>query len=187
MTWPGVHVAIADNMTDREDGLIGNVLFQDKILVIDYDRMVVAVHDTLPALSAEWNRHDLILDGGVVPFVRGTLSVADSVRAGWFMLDTGAYTSILNSSQLSPVSKLAGELRGLLGPLGGRPRGPILSVGGHTFADTNYSARRYDGDASALGLLGNDVLKRFNLVVDNRQGSVYFRQNANMADSFRNP
>jgi hypothetical protein len=103
------------------------------------------------------------------------------------MLDTGAYTSILNSDRLSSGSKLAGEMRRLLGPLSGQWRGPTLSVGGSSFSDTNYSARRYDGDESALGLVGNDVMKRFNLMIDNRHGAAYFRPNAHMADGFRNP
>ena len=187
LSWTGVHVAVADNMTHREDGLIGNALFQDKVLEIDYDRMAILVHDDLPALSSAWTRHDMVLDGSVVPFVRGTLSAGGGTRDGWFMLDTGAYTSILNSDRLSPAGKLAGELRGLLGPLVGRSHGPALSVGGHTFSETNYSVRRFDGDQSQLGLLGNDVLKRFNLVVDNRNGAAYFRPNARMTDGFRNP
>ncbi len=187
LSWTGLHVAVADNMTHREDGLIGNGLFQDKVLEIDYDRMVLAVHAAQPPLSAQSTRHDIFLDGGVVPFVRGTLSVGDAVRDGWFMLDTGAYTSILNSDRLSPVSKFAGELRALLGPLGGRHRQPTLSVGGFTFSDTNYTVHRFDGDASRLGLMGNDVLKRFNLILDNREGAVYLRPNSHMAGSFRNP
>jgi hypothetical protein len=48
LRWTGVPFAIADNMTHREDGLIGNALFQDKVVEIDYDRMVIAVHDALP-------------------------------------------------------------------------------------------------------------------------------------------
>jgi hypothetical protein len=38
-----------------------------------------------------------------------------------------------------------------------------------------------------LGLLGNDVLKRFNLLVDNRSGKAYFRPNGRISDPFRNP
>jgi hypothetical protein len=187
LSWTGVPVAVADNMTHREDGLIGNVLFQDKVLEIDYDRMLIVVHDDLPALASAWKRDDVLLDGGVVPFVQGSLSASGSSRDGWFMLDTGAYTSILNSDRLGAAGKIASELRRLLGPLGGDTRGPALTVGGHTFSNTNYSVRRFDGDASRLGLLGNDVLKRFNLVLDNRNGAVYFRPNARMADAFRNP
>ena len=187
LRWSGAPIAVADNMTHREDGLIGNALFQDKVLEIDYDRMLVVVHDELPPLSGEWKRQDMFLDGGVVPFVRGVLSVGDSTRDGWFMLDTGAYTSILNSDRLSPASKLAGEMRALFRVLDDDPHGPVLAVAGRTFSGTNYGVRRYDGDASALGLLGNDVLKRFNLIVDNRGGAAYFRPNANATASFRNP
>ena len=103
------------------------------------------------------------------------------------MLDTGAYTSILNSEQVWAGGKVAGELRRLFGPLGGDTRGPALTVAGHTFSNTNYTVGRFDGDASRLGLLGNDLLKRFNLVLDNRNGAVYFRPNARMVDAYRNP
>lgn len=183
LAWDAVPFVVADNMTRREDALIGNALFQDKVLEIDYDRMVIAIHDALPALSPGWSRQDMILDG-VVPYVRGTLEVDDSRRDGWFLLDTGAYTSILNSDRLSASSKAAGELWGLLG---GEHRGPALWVAGRVFGKPNYSVGPYDGDRSALGLLGNDVLKRFNLIVDNRRGFAYFRPNQHLDDSFRNP
>ena len=174
--------AVADNMTYREDGLIGNSLFQDKVVEIDYDRMTIVIHETAPALSVPWVKADMLLDG-VVPFVAGTLAIDGVAREGWFLLDTGAYTSILNHERLSPLTKTWRELRGLTGSR----TGPVLSVGGRTFTDTNYSARDYNGDPSSLGLLGNDVLKRFNLVVDNRRGLVFFRPNAHRDDPFRNP
>ncbi len=178
----GIPFAVGNNMTDREDGLIGNALFQDKVVEIDHDRRVVAIHATLPWLSPDWIEEQLILDG-VVPYVRGALSVDGVARAGWFLLDTGAYTSILNDARLAPATKVLRELRGLAGAR----NGPVLSVGGRTFPDPNYSAAAYDGDASALGLLGNDVLKRFNLMIDNRRGVVYFRPNAHLHEPFRNP
>jgi hypothetical protein len=174
--------AVADNMTHREDGLIGNGLFQDKVVEIDYDRQVIAIHETLPPLSADWIASDMILDG-VIPFVRGTLTIDGDARDGWLMLDTGAYTSILSSARLSPVSKAWRELRGLAGSRGGLS----VSIGGRTFANPNYSVRAYDGDQTALGLAGNDVLKRFNLIVDNRRGIAYFRPNRHLDDPFRNP
>jgi hypothetical protein len=185
--WSDVPFAVADNMTHREDGLVGNTLFRDKVLEIDYDRMMITVHDTRPALDGDWRREEVFLDGGTVPFVRGTLSIDGSVRSGWFILDTGAYTSILNSDQLSVSGKFVGELRRLLGPLGGRRQDPGVSVGGQTFSDFNYSVRRYDGDPAALGVLGNDLLKRFNMVLDNREGAAYFRPNGRRHDGFRNP
>jgi hypothetical protein len=182
LRWDKVGFAVADNMTWREDGLIGNSLFLDQVVEIDYDRMAIAIHDELPPLSAGWIRQDLILDG-VVPFTRGRLEIDGTTRDGWLMLDTGAYTSILNSPQLSPSSKMARELRGLLGR---RSSGPHLTIGQQSLTP-NYSANRYDGDPSSLGLWGNDLLKRFHLIIDNRRGHVYLRPNSHLQAPFRNP
>jgi hypothetical protein len=183
LTWDKVGFAVADNMTWREDGLIGNGLFVDKVIEIDYDRMLIVVHDTLPPLSSGWMQQELILDG-VVPFTRGTLEVDGTTQRGWFLLDTGAYTSILNSEQLSAPSKIVREFRQMVG---GGPQGPSIAVGPQAFAAPNYSVRNYDGDPSSLGLLGNDILSRFNLVLDNRGGSLYLRPNSRLQGPFRNP
>lgn len=185
LRWEDVPVAVADNMTHREDAIVGNTLFQDRVLAIDYDRMVLAIHDALPDVSG-WHRADMILDG-VIPFVRGELEAGGHAQAGWFLLDTGAYTSILRHERLSSTSKFRDELRRLLGPLGGTVRGPVLSFGDQTFSGINYAVDRYDGRPSALGVLGNDVLKRLNMVVDNRLGAVYLRPNSRINDAFRNP
>jgi hypothetical protein len=187
LRWDGVAFAVADNMTHREDALVGNGLFADKVVEIDYDRMAIAVRDSLPVLSADWSREEMFLDGGTVPHVRGRLVVGDESRQGWYLLDTGAYTSILHSDKLSGVSKFAGEFRGLLGPLGGRRSGPTVTIAGQAFSKINYSVRTFDGDASALGIVGNDILKRANLIIDNRRGFAYFRPNGHVGDGFRNP
>jgi hypothetical protein len=42
-------------------------------------------------------------------------------------------------------------------------------------------------DPADLGVLGNDVLKRLNMVVDNRLGAVYLRPSRRATDTFRHP
>ena len=182
LVWDAVPFAVARNMTPREDAIVGNALFQDKVLEIDYDHATLTVHDAPPPRPG-WTSADMVLDG-VVPFVRGTLAVDEDVRHGWFMLDTGAYTSILNTDRLGRSSKIAGELRR---SLGGRAGGPAVGIAGRTFEDINYSVNGFNGNREALGLLGNDVLKRFNLVLNNRSGTAYFHINGRVSDPFRNP
>jgi hypothetical protein len=186
LRWDSLQFLVADNMTRREDGLVGNILFHDRVLKIDYDRMVISIYDSLPPLSGDWLAQDIVLDGAV-PFIRGALSVGDTTLEGWYLFDTGAYTSILNTPRLSAVSKFVRQARRMLGPLGGRPRGPAITVGGRTFTETNYTVHRYDGDVSALGLVGNDIMKRFNVVLDNREGRIYFQPSSRRDEPFRNP
>jgi hypothetical protein len=187
LVWHDVPFAVAGNMTHREDAIVGNSLFRDTVVEIDYRRMTLIVHAARPALGPEWRRQDMYLDGGTVPFTRGVLTVGGRSQAGWFMLDTGAYTSILNSPRLVSTTKIGTELRRLLGPLGGPPTEVSVTLAGETVSDINYSTRDYDGDPSFLGLLGNDVLKRFDVILDNRAGAVFLRPNHLRTEPFRNP
>lgn len=187
LIWSGVDVAVADNLTHREDLIVGNSLFRDKVVEIDYDQMTLIIHSTLPELSSDWHREEIILDGGTVPFVRGKLIVGESVQDGWFMLDTGAYTSILYPGQLHRFSKFGYELTRVARPPVQGAIGPEIHIGGMVFTDTNYSVHSQKRDDDRIGLLGNDILKRFNLVLDNRNGVAYFRPNRHVDDSYRNP
>jgi hypothetical protein len=38
-----------------------------------------------------------------------------------------------------------------------------------------------------LGLLGNDLLKRFNVIIDNRNGYIYLKQNSLVNEAYANP
>jgi hypothetical protein len=185
LQWADLPFAVADNMTHREDGLLGNSLFQDKVVEIDYDRSVILVHDAPPVIDPSYSRHPIFLDG-VAPFVRGTLAIGESQREGWFMLDTGAYTSILNSDRAGPWHKLALELRRMV-PWRADSAGPRISIGEHAFDEFNYTVRKGGQDASHLGLLGNDILKRFNVILDTQNGFVYLRPNGLADDAFVNP
>ena len=185
--WRGVAFAVADNMTHREDGLLGNSLLRDKVVEIDYGRQVIVIHDARPQVSEDWRREDIFLDGGTVPFVRGSLSTGGATRQGWFMLDTGAYTSILNAPGASSTHKFRGEIRRLFWPFNGDPAGPVIGIAGQRLAGTNYSVNPYDGRDWFLGLLGNDVLKRFDLILDNQHGAAFFRTNAHLPAPYRNP
>ena len=103
------------------------------------------------------------------------------------MLDTGAYTSILSSPRLLRTTKIADAFRRLVGPLGGPPTEVTVTLADQTVSDINYSTRHYDGDSTSLGVLGNDVLKRFDWIVDNRAGVVFLRPNHLRTQPFRNP
>lgn len=187
LVWRDVPFAVARNMTHREDAIVGNSLFRDQVVEIDYRRMTLVVHPVRPAIGSDWRRQAMYLDGGTVPFTRGALAVGRQNQSGWFMLDTGAYTSILNSPRLSSATKIAGAFRQLLGRSGYAPTEVSVTIAGETVSGINYSTRPYDGDPSSLGLLGNDVLKRFDLIVDNRAGVVFLRPNHLRAQPFRNP
>ncbi|WP_285057336.1 hypothetical protein [Pedobacter ginsengisoli] len=176
LVWDSVGVAVADNMTHREDLIVGNSLFKGKILEINYDKMIMVIHDTLPVFSVSWSRQDLVLDGGVIPFIEVGMTSSGQTKKGWAMFDTGAYTSILNSQDVSVPYRIMGELLLMLGlnDMGFRPK---LSIGNDEFSGFNYNVQNMGKNDLHL-ILGNDVLKRFNIILDNRSGYVYLKANS---------
>jgi hypothetical protein len=183
LTWDSLLFAVADNMTNREDLLAGNILFQNKAIEINYDKKIIIVHDTLPLLDAGYSKHDMILEG-VVPFLQGSLTIGSTKRTGWYMFDTGAYTSILSTNEVSGANKIFIEIKKMFGL---STVSPQLTIGDHAFADFNYTVQKNNGDAKHLGLLGNDLLKRFNVILDNKNGFIYLKQNSLVNEHYANP
>jgi hypothetical protein len=185
LVWDSVSIAVADNMTHREDLIVGNSLFKNKILEINYDQKILVIHDSLPQLDPRYSKYDIIRDGGTVPFIEGTLTFRDKTQKGWMIFDTGAYTSILNSSDVATSNKMLGELMKMIG-MNNKAFIPKLSIGSYEFSGFNYVAQKMDGDGLHL-ILGNDLLKRFNLILDNRIGYLYLKPNLLASDPYRTP
>ena len=185
LRWNNLPFLVANNMTYREDGLLGNTLFQDKVIEFDYDRSMIVIHDVLPDIALAYSKHAIYLDG-VLPFIQGSLSIGGRKREGWFMFDTGADTSKLYTDAGSPLGKLFVELRKML-CLDHESTAPRLSIGDYAFADFNYSLVDHAANDDLLGLLGNDILKRFNVILDNQNGFIYLQPNSLAQAAFRNP
>ena len=175
LAWDSVSIAVADNMTHREDLIIGNSLFRNKILEINYDKMVLVIHDTLPGHATSYCRRDLVLDGGVIPFVEVSLSQGDT-KSGWAMFDTGAYTTILNSQDVPIPYRVLGELGKMVGSNRNRFI-PKLSIANQEFSGFNYNVQDMGKNGLHM-ILGNDLLKRFNTILDNRNGYLYMQPNS---------
>ena len=88
LVWESVGIAIANNMTNKEDLVVGNSLFKNKIIEIDYDKKILVVHDTLPNIDTSYSQHNIILDGSTVPFIEGSLTFGGKTQKGWMMFDT---------------------------------------------------------------------------------------------------
>ena len=174
LVWDSVAVAVANNMKQYEDPLIGNSLFQDKILEINYDKKILVVHDSLPSQVASYSRHDVILDGGIIPHILASLTIRGKTQTGWVMFDTGARTTILNNADVPMTYRIWTELAGMIGL--DEAVMPKLGIGKYQLSGFEYKTRNMGGEGLRM-ILGNDLLKRFNLVFDNKNSYMYMQTN----------
>jgi len=175
LVWDSIPIAVASNMKDYEDLLIGNSLFRDKMLEINYDKKILVVHHVLPPQTAAYSRHEVILDGGVIPYIKVNLTIRNKTQTGWVMFDTGARTSILNSADVPMPYRIVNEMAGMISL--NQAITPKLDIGKYQLSGFEYKTRDMGGEDLHM-LLGNDLLKRFNLVLDNKNGYMYMQPNS---------
>ncbi len=181
---------------DKADGIVGYTVFEDKVVEIDYDRMVMVVRDALPAHAGGFAKTDMPF-AGTLTAVEVTMTSGDKTWRGPFVLDTaGTGTLIVNQSFAS-----ANEMRGALQKIGtGTSRGvgnvsfqldrlmlPTLSLVGHTLNDVPIYVELTAQDQNGVsnGVLCMDVLYRFNTILDYPNNLAYFKPNARFGEPFR--
>lgn len=175
LEWDSVPVVVAHNMKPNEDLLIGNSLFNDKILEINYDKRILVVHDTLPFQANSYSRHDIVLDGGIIPYIAVSLSTHHQTQTGWAMFDTGARITIINSADVSMFYRVMIQLASLVGLE--RNFSPMLKIGKYEVSGFEFKTRDM-GKGGLKIILGNELLKRFNLILDNKNGYMYMKPNS---------
>lgn len=185
---PIVYIENADG-----DGIIGYHVFDGRTVEIDYDRRLLIVRDSAPPppgyAAADLHGRDGLL------YLDGTLANGRVSRTGRFVLDTGAgWALYLEHAFASPggfaegLEKLGERSSRGLGP---RPavtdlvRAPGLLLAGHTLRGVPVDVARASGEAHrGDGVLGMDVLRRFNTVIDLRDYRIYLKPNGLAASEY---
>lgn len=171
----------------KTDGVIGFNAFLGKVVEIDYDRRVLRLSSNLPVRSSGYRKVAFVWRGmnSLVPLTIQTDGKSRQVLA---LFDTGSKWSL----SLNNRDSLATEgLSGL--PVLGRRTGvkadgsrvastvvtlPNVGIAGFSFPAVQADVERRGGTpALAYNIVGNDFLKRFNLIIDYGRGEVYLKPN----------
>ena len=88
LRWEHEPFLYVEKQADRADGIVGYPVFQDKVVEFDYDRMVMVIHDALPAQAAGYAKTAMGFVGSLTA-VEAILAQGDKESSGQFVLDTG--------------------------------------------------------------------------------------------------
>nr|WP_294875752.1 hypothetical protein [uncultured Pedobacter sp.] len=98
------------------------------------------------------------------------------------MFDTGARTSILNTADLPLSYRILNELAGMIGL--DEQVTPQLTIGDYRLSRFEYKSREMGGEGLNM-ILGNDLLSRFNLIIDNKNGYLFMKPNSLMDTAYK--
>ncbi|NRT11435.1 aspartyl protease family protein [Flavobacterium sp. 14A] len=188
LIWSDVTLLSIDYKKPSFDAVIGWVAFENKIVEIDYENNILAIHQSLPELSNEYTKIDLKLIGGI-PYIKCQLIVNGKETEGWFDFDTGSDGELsigqffAKEHSLINVMKETGTSESI-GTAGNRIKSkevilPILKLGKYEMYKIPLSIELEEvegvGDNENIG---NSILKRFNTIMDFRNNYIYLKPNS---------
>jgi len=198
LAWDHEPFLYAESQLQRADGIVGYTVFEDKVLEFDYDRMVMVVHDALPAHAAGFAKIPMPFAGALTA-VRIELKGDGGVAEGPFILDT-AGTGAMHINRAFAKAHGLRELFPQVGTSTSRGLGravlandvlrvPELTLAGFTLRNVPVHVERpSEGDEPPPGgVVCMDVLQRFDALLDYPGRVAYFRPNGRFGHPFKAP
>jgi hypothetical protein len=168
------------------DGRIGWDIFENKKIEIDYDKNLLIVHAKLPKTDGYVKSKIGFVRS--FPYIKGTFEIAGKQYSGDFLMDTGSDQALILDSAWASSQNFPKDLKLIKLSVLRDPRGvkyetrivltPALRLNG--FVATDIPAFML-GSRNPVGFsvnyLGNDLMKRFNMILDFEKDDVYLKPN----------
>ncbi len=184
LKWDSVNILVKYQGKPNADGVIGYNVFDGKIVEIDYEKKIMVIHSKLPNITG-YTKHPLQFKGGL-SFIELTLDNGKSKTTGWFDFDTGSSSTLFVSHDFTASRNFFSYLKrnGSDNIKGSGPNKiridhlvlPKLLIGGTELKNISIDAEA-GNSGTAFNIVGNDVLKRFNVIIDYQDDVVYLKPN----------
>ena len=181
------------------DGRFGWDLFDGLVVELNYDHQAMIVHSRLPAYVAADNafaKLDIRYVDNVF-LVKSTITQDKVDNENWFLFDTGYQrTAMLDSDLLRegnfPVAKMNVIKKMIMRGAQGNEIPVItatletLTIGGYKLKNVPVQQQTANKPLAGINIhiLGNEVLKRFNVFLDFQQSIVYLKPNKHFTDPY---
>jgi hypothetical protein len=181
LKWSNIEMYETKNMENYEDVIVGNSIFLDQIYKIDYVNHILILYDKLPEIESDFTKQNLILDNGVRPVFEVTFKLDSNTYKDWFLFDTGNTSNGIIGNSFLIKNNLYKKFSTIVS-IGSNKIAflPQLIIANQSFFDSVITLEKRKEKGSSYkfaGLIGNQILKRFNVLIDNREGFLYLKTN----------
>ncbi|MEM8846804.1 MAG: aspartyl protease family protein [Bacteroidota bacterium] len=187
LNWDDVSILSIDYQNRSFEGVLGWIAFENKIVEIDYENSILIIHKSLKTVSPNYTKVDTKMIRGV-PYIKTTISTGDKVSTGWFEYDTGSNGSISMSQKYALKNGLNGVMEKVGTAVSSGSNGeevilnmhklPKMQFGGFEVNEVPlFIAEKDPEGVEHNDLLGNNILKRFNAVIDFGRYEIYLKPN----------
>ncbi|HEX6428383.1 MAG TPA: retropepsin-like aspartic protease [Niastella sp.] len=184
LDFSGISLVETGNMQPGEDLIIGNYLFRDKIIEIDYDKKLFIVHGKLPVCAKTFTKQPMIYGLNI----KSTIVQNGKKYSFWFGFDTGRDGTMLLREDFTGQADNWKNLKELTMVNGRKIVRLDATIAGVVFKDivTNAADPSKPAARRAGSLFGNEILNHFNVILDNLNGYIYLKANSRSNEPYCN-
>lgn len=169
------------------DGRFGWDLFDGRIVEIDYDNNLFIIHSALPKIPGGYSKSPIEYTYSLF-CIQGSLIINGKNYRNRFLFDNGYQRTIMLDSTLLNDQKALSGLKVIKKTIMRNGQGkeiPVITVNNERFKIGNTTlfdipAQKMTTSNPAqfpVHILGNEVLKRFNTILDFQKNNIYLKPN----------
>jgi hypothetical protein len=195
LVWNDPEIVPTEVTAHDMDGRFGWNLFEGKKVEIDYDNNQLIIHSRLSKVLKGYVKSKMKFIHSFV-CVKATFEIENKKYSGDFLLDTGSDQAIILDSTWAGRQNFPKNLKLIKSSVLRDPRGvkyetkivlsPLLRI--NTFELTNiptYVLGSKNPTGFEINYLGNDLLKRFNIILDFKNDCLYLKPNKLISLEYR--
>ncbi|QJD96931.1 hypothetical protein HH214_14150 [Mucilaginibacter robiniae] len=176
------------NITAHEmDGRIGWDVFEGKIVEINYNRHLLIVHSKMPKHLKGYHQAPIDFVHSQA-CIKGTFEVNHKKYNSYFAMDTGSEQAVILNNDWIEKQKYPKNLKLIKSTVLHDPQGkkyetkivqsPLLKLAGYPLINIpTLMVEGLNRSTSEVNYLGNDLLKRFNIILDFKHDQIYLKPN----------
>lgn len=186
LKWPDIEVFEDVNSGQGTDGKFGPDLFAGKAIEIDYEAKIIVIRDSLPDKVRKYQKLKLVYERHNM-FVEAVCKIGGKRYTNLFLIHTGYFGAVLLDDAFVEKTgagerlKIVGEkdLKDSYGHVLKTEKAilPTLAIGGKKLHDVPTGFFHGAIGRQKMSIIGGDVLKRFNLIIDPRREYIYLKPN----------
>lgn len=184
-TWEEVSLWENEHSGPETDGKFGPDLFEGKVIEIDFDNSILIIHDAFPQKKG-FERHNLIMENGFW-FIDGFCKLDGEAVENKFLIHSGFGGALLFDDEFTEANELSelleikseSELRDSYGNVLKTQKAylPALTIGKINFEKVPIGFFSGAIKRQKMSVLGGELLKRFNLIIDPKNHYIYLKAN----------
>ncbi len=185
-SWREITVWKDQNSGQETDGKFGLNLFENKVVSVDFNKSRLAITTQLPGEVKDYERFQLVVRGDEL-FIKALCQTKNGFYTNDFLLHSGYGGDILlddkfvSDTKIDQQITITGEkkLQDAYGNVLTTKKGslPLFKIGKQQLADVPVGFFTGAIGQQKMSIIGGDILKRFNWIIDAKREFIYFKPN----------